>query len=107
MVVAVLTRVVAVLTTVVAVLECRRFGMSPFLLSPFRLVAVMTGTQSQYALVPPVTGDIYTAGVFSVGACGCSVSTVTNPFPLANLYRMQPIARKRCIVCQRYECLRI
>ena len=45
MVVAVLTRVVAVLTTVVAVLECRRFGMSPFLLSPFRLVAVMTGTR--------------------------------------------------------------
>ena len=44
MVVAVLTRVVAVLTRVVAVLECRRFGMSPFLLSPFRLVAVMTGT---------------------------------------------------------------
>ena len=45
MVVAVLTRVVAVLTRVVAVLECRRFGMSPFLLSPFRLVAVMTGTR--------------------------------------------------------------
>ena len=44
-VVAVLTRVVAVLTTVVAVLECRRFGMSPFLLLPFRLVAVMTGTR--------------------------------------------------------------
>ena len=36
MVVAVLTRVVAVLTTVVAVLECRRFDVSPFLLSPFR-----------------------------------------------------------------------
>ena len=36
MVVAVLTRVVAVLTTVVAVLECRRFYVSSFLLSPFR-----------------------------------------------------------------------
>ena len=35
MVVAVLTRVVAVLTIVVAVLECRRFDVSPFLLSPF------------------------------------------------------------------------
>ena len=45
MVVVVLTRVVAVLTRVVAVLECRRFGISPFLLSPFRLVAVMTGTR--------------------------------------------------------------
>ena len=48
MVIAVLTRVVAVLTTVIAVLECRRFDVSPFLLSPFRLVVVMTGTQKCY-----------------------------------------------------------
>ena len=52
MVVAVLTRVVAVLTRVVAVLECRRFGMSPFLLSPFRLVAVMTGTRHEHLHAP-------------------------------------------------------
>ena len=47
MVVAVLTRVVAVLTTVVAVLECRRFDVSPFLLSPFWTCRryVMTGTR--------------------------------------------------------------
>ena len=30
--------------------------------------------------------------VFSSSSCGCSVSTVKNPFPLANLYRLQPIA---------------
>ena len=28
----------------------------------------------------------------SLSASGCSVSTVKNPVPLANLYRLQPIA---------------
>ena len=38
------------------------------------------------------TGDIYRAGVFSSGACRCSVSTVINPIPLTNLYLLQPVA---------------
>ena len=39
-----------------------------------------------------MTGDVFRADVFCSGACGCSVSTVTNPVPLANLYRLQSVA---------------
>ena len=37
-------------------------------------------------------GGIFRADVFSSIACGCSVSTVKIPVPLANLYRLQPVA---------------
>ena len=37
-------------------------------------------------------GGIFRADVFSSIACGCSVSTVKIPVPLANLYRLQPDA---------------
>ena len=32
------------------------------------------------------------ADVFSSSPCGCSVSTVKNPDPVANVYRLQPVA---------------
>ena len=37
-------------------------------------------------------GGIFRADVFSSIACGFSVSTVKMPVPLANLYRLQPVA---------------
>ena len=51
---------VAVLTAfwIVAILDCRRFYVSPFLLSPFRLVAIMTGTRDRYHLQVLVLGAL-------------------------------------------------
>ena len=37
-------------------------------------------------------GAIFRADVFSLIVCGCGVSMVKIPVPLANLYRLQPIA---------------
>ena len=49
-----------------------------------------------------MTGGIFRALAFGSSVCGCSESTVKNTVPIANFNRLQPTARKQCLVCQRY-----
>ena len=94
---------------VTALLTRVNFGIGPIIIGiillPYLLhdpcclrsntAKVKVTNQSQCAPVPPVTGDIYRAGVFSSGACSCSVSKVKNPVPLENFYWLQPVATDR------------